>query len=971
MYPYTEMNGNLLYKLWGKTNERDKEKKEDWCWRMHPAICHMVDVGYVAEAWLLADPGLLDRFALLATDIDRDALRHIIVTIVALHDLGKLHRSFQSKSEEGWKAGYANADKTRASNNGRGFDHGLGTAKIMAELAGQDRNFYQWYNWLPVINAAAAHHGRLYAEELQTNDIEVYPSLKFEKEYAVEAVYILAEIFEAPADLPEPPEANRFAMLLAGFCSVTDWFGSNSDVYTFAPDVASAEDLRTYLKTLRRSCKAESQLREAGIISETTTVPPSYSDLFEFIKSEESLHPLQREALKVSFGKTPGSEIIAVEAPMGSGKTELALYLAGQAIGHQHANGIYFALPTQASSNALLDRIENFARKITAEGKEISLALAHGGRKFNEDYQRLQESYHRSRRSGSAYDDEKIEPSEVTIPSWLQSSKRTLLAAIGVGTIDQTMLGAMIAKHSFVRLFALANKVVIFDEIHAYDSYMNVLIGRLLEWLGALGTKVILLSATLPKRLRHDLLKSYGIAPAALVQTSDGSYDPYPLMIEGKGSKISSFVPSSDEDDSRKKVIRLRQIPASEQSRTQAGSEEAFRLAQMGGCVAWIRNTVREAQEAWNLLQTMAATCPESERPQIVTLHARFIRNDRNAIERELVKALGKKGGKEDGIKRPERIIVVATQVIEQSVDLDFDAMISDLAPADLLLQRTGRLWRHHRSRQERHAHTDPVFYVLTPTEDELRSLAFGASEYVYDAETLLRSARLVQQTETWKMPEACRSVVADLYDRDAQYWTAEQLDADPTPLEQARKRMYNVKERLEGTARRLLVCKPGNTPLEGKSAFTLNDDADANIPISTRYGGRSLTAVILKREGNTFHLLGKPECSLTDLPRPDNYRGEIALEEGVELSSVSFPWYSGAPVETALPSELTPFIEWWRDKRPHDHRFFALLNEREEFDTPLLIGRYRTKNGKAIEGLVIEKKKEQDRDPLIEYENL
>ena len=291
---------------------------------------------------------------------------------------------------------------------------------------------------------------------------------------------------------------------------------------------------------MRNDEVADNQLRQAGLLPGVQRTDYTYQDLFSILK-KFPLRPLQQVSQDIPFGNDPGSEVVIVEAPMGMGKTEIALYLAARAIGAGHADGLYFALPTQASSNALFNRISEFADTIrdTDQASQLSLVLAHGGSRFDKRYQGMREkTYGRRQRlqeaasTIGAYRDEVSPPSELIVTDWLQSSKQALLGSIGVGTIDQALLGSIRVKHAFVRLFALANKVVVFDEIHAYDIYMNRLIRHLLTWLNALGVKVVMLSATLPKGLRDSLIEPFrsdGNSPE--VSTTLPEEDPYTQII--------------------------------------------------------------------------------------------------------------------------------------------------------------------------------------------------------------------------------------------------------------------------------------------------------------------------------------------------------------------------------------------------------------------------------------------------------
>ena len=231
---------------------------------------------------------------------------------------------------------------------------------------------------------------------------------------------------------------------------------------------------------------------------------------------------------------------------------------------------------------------------------------------------------------------------------------------------------------------------------------------------------------------------------------------------------------------------------------------------------------------------------------------------------------------------------MVATQVIEQSVDADFDAMLSDLAPVDVLLQRAGRLHRHDRPAAARGGHTEARLGVLVPTAEARADLDFGLSRYVYDAETLARSAVLVRETPTWTLPEACRTLVAALYDRGAD-WTAERLGCDAERLGAVQARATKAAETHETKGMRTLA-----SPAEGVPFYhdpTRDGSDDTAVALATRLGGRSLTVTLLAPGRNRLEFWGTTRG--VRVPAPS---GRLETEEAVALASVSFPWYDEAP---------------------------------------------------------------------------
>lgn len=966
------MNDDVLYRLWGKTNEREKGYDVEK-WDYHPAICHMIDVGYVAEVWLDLNKLIMDRFCKLAPGIPRDDLRKIIVTIVALHDLGKVHRNFQAKSELGWNSGYGSIGAKRPGDHS-GFDHGCATAGIMAHVVSQ--TLPEWKRWQNAIDLVAAHHGKFYTDTDLGRPRFQSLNVVLDQPVAIIAVEVLSLIFDTPKELPPAPTSSGFGMFLAGFASVADWFGSNSEVYPFSK-VSSVSDLQDYLAALRSDRRAEKQLHDSGLIPTYRTENLNYGSLFPFLSTGTPLRPLQEKAQEIPFGEMPGSELVAVEAPMGMGKTEIALFLAARALSSGHADGIYFALPTQASSNALLERIGSYAEHVRDPDREISIAMAHGGSRYNKEFQKtrertrkLQMELERVRANHGTNGDQIAVPSEVIAPSWLQSSKRALLASIGVGTIDQAMLGAISVKHAFVRLFALAGKVVVFDEIHAYDSYMNVVIEHLLRWLHVLDAKVILLSATLPRTLRERLIATY--TESRLADEVPPEQEPYPQIVHcDVGGGIQRFDLDQDKgshEETSNRPINIAVIESSLEDRTQRGALQAIELIRSGGCVAWIRNTVREAQEAWETVVELVRDSEGGEDVEVVLLHARYVRADRNKIEENLVSVLGR----DPKPKRPSRMIVIATQVIEQSVDIDFDAMISDLAPVDLLLQRAGRLWRHERGTAERQGHTERTLHVLVPNADALHDMEFGSSSYVYDEETLARTSTLVHENPVWLMPDACRTLVARLYDYNATEWTAERMNVDETQLENARGKQSRLNRSMSGDAKRILMPKPGRRSLTMEVGLS-DDDRGDNVALATRYGGSSATAVLLYADGDQIRLAGAPDVVVAGLPDPSKFGEILDLEEKINLSIVSFPWYDRLQPATNLPEIARALEAWWSDRHPYDHKVFLAVSTDGTIEHPQFSGRYlRDSRGHALNGLVIEKNhKKRSEEELVHYEKL
>ena len=374
--------------------------------------------------------------------------------------------------------------------------------------------------------------------------------------------------------------------------------------------------------------------------------------------------------------KLPDGPFVAfVEDVTGGGKTEAALILAHRLLAARCARGLYLALPTMATANAMYERLAACYRRLFADSETPSLALAHGSARLHKGFRASFEGVADPGRAFEREEDTETErdSSGAACAAWLADDRRkTFLADVGVGTIDQAFLAVLPAKYQSLRLLGLSERVLIVDEAHAYDAYMGRELQRLLEFQAALGGSVIVLSATLPRAVRQDLANAFvkGLGAPKRELKSDG----YPVVavVAAGGADEVAKEPRPD----LRRTIEVERLPDEA-----AALGQIAEAAQAGAAVAWVRNTVDDAFEGVERLRSAGIHAQ--------LFHARFAMGDRLAIEREIVGRFGKG-------KPPSRAgVLVATQVIEQSLDLDFDLLISDLAPVDLLLQRAGRLWRH------------------------------------------------------------------------------------------------------------------------------------------------------------------------------------------------------------------------------------------------------------------------------------
>lgn len=712
---------------------------------------HCLDVAAVALAWWRRSKGLRLSFARICASsapIDPSGVEAWLMFFVALHDVGKFDARFQRKAEHAiknlWSADDPRDWPTLAES--RSYAHGpmgfhwfchthrtaAATERSMLWLAG-------WASWL---GAVAGHHGEMVAfdnQALRGTDLEDVVALR-DADARQTWLHSLASLFLEPAGLrliDSPPLLNEGGKsLVAGFCAVADWLGSKAEPgyfeYCDAPG-QNVDDLRRWLE--RRRAIAEKVVHESGLLDD---VHP-FAGVAALL--DEGCAPRQVQTVIEQLPLAPGLTLI--EAPTGCGKTEAALGHAWRLLAAGLADSIVFALPTQATANAMLVRLEKAAILLFAGG--VNVVLAHGKSQWNDDFYRLKEQTRPTAQG--------VEEAWVQCRSFLaQSRKRAFLGQIGVCTVDQVLLSVLPFKHKFVRGFGIAKSVLIVDEVHAYSHYTYGLLEAVLRQQAAAGGSAILLSATLPAYQRKALIGAWG---ATLAPDSN---PPYPLLTSVATGGLKPLIlplPDDQQPEIRKVFATLRITPGA--SLTPDVEALVVEAVAAGALVGIVCNLVDEAQAtARRLRQALVQAGLEEDRVDL--FHARYRFVDRADIEKWVVDSYGK-GEKRSRTGR----VLVATQVIEQSLDLDFDWLITQLCPADLLFQRLGRLHRHSRVRPS--GFEEPRCTVLAPEDHR-----YGLHEFIYgNARVLWRTEQLLrrQAGEAIFFPAAYRDWIEQVYARD------------------------------------------------------------------------------------------------------------------------------------------------------------------------------------------------------------
>jgi CRISPR-associated endonuclease/helicase Cas3 len=758
--------------------------------KVHRLLYHMIDVGETVQVmWQLSLPAQTRRQFSSWLGLEEEASGRLLAFWASLHDLGKAAPGFQRKYPP-----------IMAKLKNAGFDFPIPPAQparhgVISTWA-LNTLLVEKCRMTPdeaksVGSALGGHHGTW------PTSIELGPTMLRRADQGGEAwdearrnlVEVLLQVFQPPGNfhLPVEMEAlNTFLTLFSGLTSAADWIGSMDSFFPYSEIIQPPE--RYARKAIHQ---AETALRKLGWVGwQPDGMMQSFAEMFP---ATPKPYPIQQVVIGVAQKTGAGPMLAILESPTGSGKTEAALFLADHWLQNWQGRGLYIAMPTQATSNQMYERVSSFLLR-RYPSQAINLHLVHGAALLAE----LEDTpTHIIEEDGSEMQ------GSVRAATWFLPRKRTLLAPFGVGTVDQTLMSVLQTRHFFVRLFGLGQKVVIFDEVHAYDTYMSKLFQKLLGWLRAIGTSVILLSATLPEVTRTELVAAWqGTQATSLPQEG------YPRLTMVSQEKILvRALPVTDE-----RGISLEWLAGE----PQAIVDYLARTLTEGGCAAVICNRVRRAQEIYREIQATGLVEPEN----LILFHARFPFAWREGIEKKVLTRFGKDG------QRPRKAIVVATQVIEQSLDLDFDVMISDLAPVDLVLQRAGRLQRHPKNDPVRPVGLRiPRFAMVSPQEaDGLPS--FGDDERVYDRAILLRTWLALWKCTTIRLPEETSALIETVYGSelnldDCSPELAQMArEADEKARQERDLEIYQAKERM--------IPRPGYEDLLSISNQGLEEDNPA-----------------------------------------------------------------------------------------------------------------------------------------------
>ena len=751
------------FQYWGKSTDRGH----------HLLVYHGLDACSVAQSWIEHNLPFVNDLAKRSA-VSFQTLKGLLCLFSSLHDAGKFSVTFQNLRPDllmklqGRESGkYYDPCKARHDSLGWMLWERRLQERVIEHLKSygrmSERGEIHVKNLLDVFaRIAFGHHGRPPIE--RSNGFDVLfnrPDIESALRYTDDLLRNLLPL-DSKAEIARwvhKTKAERKSALhhlrrnswrLAGMIVLSDWVASG-DTFPFVEENVPLDDYFQVSQETARGVFSKIGLYSAG---------PSSQAGFDYLFPGYSKSPTPLQSFCDKVELTEGPQLWVLEDVTGSGKTEAACTLVSRMLKEGLAEGVFVALPTMATSNAMYERMAGVYHRFFAENSRPSLVLSHGSRylsdTFRESYSELSTSV------AAAAGRDTTDDSLPNCSAWLaDSNKKALLADVGVGTLDQVLLGALRVRYQSLRVLGMSSKVLVVDEVHAYDPYMLRILENVLAHHARMGLPVVLLSATLPRAILNKLCRAFhgGLEDLSSVPELPSEYR-FPLVTKVDWTGIRQY-----DIEPRRESIRTLPVAFLDNLEEVYGKISAAR--ENGQCACWIRNTIQDITE---VVQELKQVLGEDA---VDVFHSRFALADRLEIEKHVCKTFGKESGSSDR----EGKVLIASQVVEQSLDLDFDVVITDLAPIDLMIQRAGR---QHRHRRDRHGNPltnasetcreSPVLYVYAPPETAAPSETWfrdclpGAS-YVYpNTAQLWRTREILSQEAQIELPARARALVEAVY---------------------------------------------------------------------------------------------------------------------------------------------------------------------------------------------------------------
>jgi len=822
-----------------------------------PLWRHMDDAASVAadlfETWL---PDTVVRLLAAPFAGDRGAAKCAVMFLAALHDLGKATPAFALQCEQlahvmracGLELPLSKGSLVDA----QPLPHAIASYHLLRRwLIDRGWSALRATPWAVIV---AGHHGAPPdSPYIQETRPEEHPSLFGEGVWKAVQAELIGRVADRTGaadhldDWANVELTTSFQVLASGLVILADWIASNETLhpYTNPEGVVDTEDQAANRSAVHR-------LRLLGPWRPDTGGVAA-DELFRLrfrLPEGATLRPVQRAACEVAE-QMPEPGLVIIEAPMGEGKTEAALAAAEIMARRWGAGGLYVALPTQATTDAMFSRVVAWLDAMGDGEQPVgAITLSHGKARFNRLFKGMLDAGAPSEVGCDEVSQEggRNHGHGVVAHAWLSGRKKSHLANFVVATIDQLLFAGLKARHLVLRHLALAGKVVVIDEVHAYDVFMSSYLLKVMTWLGAYGVPVVALSATLPARRRYSLLGAYRRGRALATKEhrfasggGDEGAEGYPLISWTEGARVAT---RRSEPSSRRTTVDIDVVESQGDDETDALIGLLRDRLSDGGCAVVVRNTVSR------VLRT-AVALSEAFPGEVSVAHSRFIVADRVRNDAEMLRRFGPPSA---GPERPARHIVVASQVVEQSLDVDFDLLITDLAPIDLVLQRMGRLHRHERGKGQcgrppklRRAQ---AFITGVGLGDGPPRLDPGGIA-VYGAYPLLRAAAALHDRfgGVLELPTDIAPLVSAAYGQE---------NVGPISWQEAIAKAYaewqEEQQRRAADAEKFQIAdpsKPGRPILGWVSGSVGDTDDDAQGQGQVRDGDRSLEVVLVQRDAS------------------------------------------------------------------------------------------------------------------------
>jgi CRISPR-associated endonuclease/helicase Cas3 len=885
------INKNSGYFFWAKKSSRSG------VYRWLPLLQHLTDTmgisGLLWEHWL--SEGQRDLIIRSMKSNDEETAKRLVQFLGAIHDLGKATPAFQIRQnryvdspdldnqliEKLEKFGFIDIRKLSLINPEQS-PHSIATEALLQSYGVN----------IGVCSIVGGHHGKP-TEHKHRIDIQLtsFDQNFFQSENQDDPIHVKwknsqREIYmwalkmcgyRNSDDLPTLDRASQ--IILNGLLIMADWIASNENYFPLFPidDIGDEIDQKSRLVAGWRKWFKTYRWE-----------PNARVDVQEYYSSRFGFHPRDvqvKMATEITNTAKPG--IIILEAPMGIGKTEAALFAVEQLSAKTGRNGVLFCLPTQATSNGMFSRIKEWLSNVAKHNKEpVSLQLVHGKAALNEVFSSMANNIDVDGSSDGSSD------GSVIVNEWFSGRKTAVLDDFVVSTIDHFLLSALKQKHLVLRHLGLTKKVIVIDEVHAYDAYMGQYLYRAISWMGHYGVPVIILSATLPMSRRKTLLEAYVRGSGGKVREIEApkgweTATSYPLLTFLDGRRIHQEKDFSTTSNKEIKVIKIQD---------QDLIETVSNCLSNGGIIGIVLNTIKRAQQIANELSS------HFDSDLIELLHSGFISEHRIKKEQQLLKLIGKNAN------RPKAKIIVGTQVIEQSLDIDFDVLISDLAPMDLLLQRVGRLHRHNNAIRPQKL-MKPILYVLG-TDD---SFEFeSGSSYVYGDYFLIRTQSLLP--ECINLPRDISTLVQKVYG-DFEININQDLQVR---YNEAKTTMENFIKNKEARAQSFILEKPWrpssvNDSLIGWLNNVSPTDSDEKGIAQVRETGDRIEVIVVKKCGYGYSFFNEDNNIMDEIE--DYHIGKKLATQSLKLPSILCTVYNIDKTIEALEADNRKFLFRWQQQ--------------------------------------------------------